>query len=95
MICYQEFNTKSPLNGLAAKWVEQNVALLPIDTSNVAPPARSSSTTQPAARVGLRATNTRAAWVRGRASGTFSTRPALAGGISNGSADRARRRAGR
>jgi ubiquitin-protein ligase len=39
MICYQEYNTKSPLNGLAAKWVEQNVALLPIDTRNVAPPA--------------------------------------------------------
>ena len=39
MICYQEFNTKSPLNGLAAKWVEQNAALLPIDTRNVAPPA--------------------------------------------------------
>ena len=39
MICYQEYNTKSPLNGLAAKWVEQNVSLLPIDSRNVAPPA--------------------------------------------------------
>ena len=41
MICYQEYNTKSPLNGLAAKWVEQNQSLLPIDTRNVAPPATS------------------------------------------------------
>lgn len=41
MICYQEYNTKSPLNGLAAKWVEQNAALLPVDTRNVAPPAAS------------------------------------------------------
>jgi len=39
MICYQEYNIKSPLNGLAAKWVEQNVRLLPIDNRNVAPPA--------------------------------------------------------
>lgn len=39
MICYQEYNTKSPLNGLAAKWVEQNQSLLPIDSRNVAPPA--------------------------------------------------------
>lgn len=43
MICYQEYNTKSPLNGLAAKWVEQNIALLPIDSRNVAPPAENSA----------------------------------------------------
>jgi len=48
MICYQEYNTKSPLNGLAAKWVEQNAALLPIDTRNVAPPAMSNNATAPA-----------------------------------------------
>src|SRR5260221_7338995 len=48
MICYQEFNTKSPLNGLAAKWVEQNAALLPIDTRNVAPPAMSTNPAPPA-----------------------------------------------
>jgi len=47
MICYQEFNTKSPLNGLAAKWVEQNAALLPIDTRNVAPPAMNSNPAPP------------------------------------------------
>jgi len=47
MICYQEFNTKSPLNGLAAKWVEQNAALLPIDTRNVAPPAMNGNAAPP------------------------------------------------
>lgn len=39
MITYQEYNTKSPLNGLAAKWAAQNSALLPIDPRNVSPPA--------------------------------------------------------
>src|SRR5260221_8674398 len=48
MICYQEFNTKSPLNGLAAKWVEQNAALLPIDARNVAPPAVNNNPAPPA-----------------------------------------------
>jgi|SRR5215469_16357418 len=38
MITYQEYNTKSPLNGLAAKWAAQNASLLPIDTRNVSPP---------------------------------------------------------
>lgn len=47
MICYQEYNTKSPLNGLAAKWVEQNAALLPIDSRNVAPPAENRAATPP------------------------------------------------
>jgi ubiquitin-protein ligase len=39
MITYQEFNTKSPLNGLAAKWAAQNAQLLPIDARNISPPA--------------------------------------------------------
>jgi len=39
MITYQEYNTKSPLNGLAAKWAAQNASLLPIDTRNISPPA--------------------------------------------------------
>jgi ubiquitin-protein ligase len=39
MICFQEYNIKSPLNGLAAKWVEQNLPLLPIDSRSIAPPA--------------------------------------------------------
>src|SRR5207237_6360069 len=38
MISYQEYNTKSPLNGLAAKWAAQNSHLLPIDPRPVAPP---------------------------------------------------------
>jgi ubiquitin-protein ligase len=38
MIAYQEYNTKSPLNGLAAKWAAQNANLLPIDARNIAPP---------------------------------------------------------
>src|ERR1700756_1590096 len=43
MIAYQEYNTKSPLNGLAAKWAAQNANLLPIDPRPVAPPLRSGS----------------------------------------------------
>lgn len=39
MIAYQEYNTKSPLNGLAAKWAAQNESLLPIDARNIAPPS--------------------------------------------------------
>lgn len=38
MIAYQEYNTKSPLNGLAAKWAAQNTHLLPIDPRPIAPP---------------------------------------------------------
>jgi hypothetical protein len=38
MITYQEYNTKSPLNGLAAKWAAQNSHVLPIDARPVAPP---------------------------------------------------------
>ncbi|MFI5103755.1 MAG: ubiquitin-conjugating enzyme E2 [Terriglobales bacterium] len=38
MIAYQEYNTKSPLNGLAAKWAAQNPQLLPVDAQPIAPP---------------------------------------------------------
>jgi ubiquitin-protein ligase len=38
MIAYQEYNTKSPLNGLAAKWAAQNAHMLPVDTRTIAPP---------------------------------------------------------
>jgi ubiquitin-protein ligase len=31
MIAYQSYNVKSPLNGEAARWVEQNVSRLPLD----------------------------------------------------------------
>ena len=53
MITYQEYNTKSPLNGLAAKWAAQNSSLLPIDSRNISPPAArpadSSSAAEPVA----------------------------------------------
>jgi ubiquitin-protein ligase len=39
MIAYQEYNAKSPLNGLAAKWAAQNARLLPIDARVIAPPS--------------------------------------------------------
>src|ERR1043166_910414 len=38
MISYQEYNTKSPLNGLAAKWAEQHAKLFPVDARDIAPP---------------------------------------------------------
>jgi ubiquitin-protein ligase len=46
MIAYQEYNTKSPLNGLAAKWAAQNSNLLPIDTRGIAPPSDDQTQTQ-------------------------------------------------
>jgi ubiquitin-protein ligase len=39
MIAYQEYNTKSPLNGLAAKWAAQNAHLLPVDSTELTPPS--------------------------------------------------------
>jgi len=38
MIAYQEYNTRSPLNGLAAKWAAEHQNMLPIDGQIVAPP---------------------------------------------------------
>jgi ubiquitin-protein ligase len=43
MIAFQEYNTKSPLNGLAAKWAAQNSSLLPIDPRTISPSAASVS----------------------------------------------------
>ena len=37
MIAFQEFNTKSPLNGLAAKWAAEHTHLRPIDSRNISP----------------------------------------------------------
>jgi ubiquitin-protein ligase len=48
MITYQEYNTKSPLNGLAAKWAAQNTNLLPIDPRSVAPPSETAIASAPA-----------------------------------------------
>lgn len=45
MIAYQEYNTRSPLNGLAAKWAAQNAHLLPIDPRAIAPPSLSPAET--------------------------------------------------
>lgn len=35
IISYQSYNTKSPLNGEAARWCEENARHLPIDTSDI------------------------------------------------------------
>jgi ubiquitin-protein ligase len=48
MIAYQEYNTKSPLNGLAAKWATQHPELLPIDSRNIAPPTNGPVEASPA-----------------------------------------------
>ncbi len=50
MIAFQEYNTKSPLNGLAAKWAAQNSSLLPVDPRPVAPPLGHGA--EPAVQVG-------------------------------------------
>jgi ubiquitin-protein ligase len=39
MIAYQEYNVRSPLNGLAAKWAAQHTHLLPVDSAELAPPS--------------------------------------------------------
>jgi ubiquitin-protein ligase len=44
MIAYQEYNTKSPLNGLAARWSEQHAHLFPVDARDIAPPLEKSKT---------------------------------------------------
>ena len=35
MLAYQSYNTKSPLNGEAAKWTDQNIERLPLDPVNM------------------------------------------------------------
>lgn len=35
MITYQSYNVTSPLNGIAAKWAKENIALFPIDKANL------------------------------------------------------------
>ena len=34
MLCFQSYNVKSPLNGEAAQWVEQNVGRLPLERTD-------------------------------------------------------------
>lgn len=48
MIAYQEYNTKSPLNGLAAKWSEQHANLFPVDVRDIAPPQEKAQATSDA-----------------------------------------------
>jgi ubiquitin-protein ligase len=38
MIAYQEYNTRSPLNGLAARWAAEHQHMIPIDRREIAPP---------------------------------------------------------
>jgi ubiquitin-protein ligase len=35
MIMYQNYNTTSPLNGIAAKWARENTDMLPADNKNI------------------------------------------------------------
>lgn len=65
MIAYQEYNTKSPLNGLAAKWAAQNPSLLPVDPRPIAPPLKSAdqpSNTESAADEGVAPAALQDAW---------------------------------
>jgi ubiquitin-protein ligase len=48
MIAYQEYNTKSPLNGLAAKWAAEHAHLLPIDSRNISPVSEAQTPAPPA-----------------------------------------------
>src|SRR6476620_8204002 len=48
MISYQEYNTKSPLNGLAAKCAAQKRQLLPVDPRPIAPPLADQPQDEPA-----------------------------------------------
>ena len=65
MIAYQEYNTKSPLNGLAAKWAAQNTNLLPIDPRNIAPPRTAATNASAAATVSLHSSQRHAPRVSG------------------------------
>jgi ubiquitin-protein ligase len=38
MIAFQEYNTKSPLNGIAARWAAEHAHMLPVDSREVSPP---------------------------------------------------------
>lgn len=47
MISYQEYNTKSPLNGLAARWAAENSHRLPVDGREIGPLAAGSRASPP------------------------------------------------
>ncbi len=50
MIAFQEYNIKSPLNGIAARWTEKNDARLPVDSRELAPSESSSTSGEPASQ---------------------------------------------
>jgi hypothetical protein len=52
MIAYQSYNTKSPLNGEAARWVEQHVGELPLDPVSMMPDDEGAPTPGPDVRAG-------------------------------------------
>jgi hypothetical protein len=35
MLCYQSYNTKSPLNAKAAAWAEENMDQLPLEKTDL------------------------------------------------------------
>ena len=43
MICYQNYNIKSPLNGEAAKWAESNIFRFPLDQADLNPRVKTES----------------------------------------------------
>ncbi len=49
MIAYQSYNTKSPLNGEAARWVDQHLEELPLDPVSMMPDDPGAVATSPAA----------------------------------------------
>jgi ubiquitin-protein ligase len=51
MIAYQSYNTKSPLNGEAARWVDQHVDELPLDPVSMMPDDAEAATTHGGAPV--------------------------------------------
>jgi ubiquitin-protein ligase len=55
MIAYQEYNTKSPLNGFAAKWAAEHASLLPVDGRTIAPPGIHSASGQDSSPVPMAA----------------------------------------
>jgi ubiquitin-protein ligase len=55
MIAYQSYNTKSPLNGEAARWVDQHIDELPLDSVSMMPDDDPSARAQaPPAQSGFR-----------------------------------------
>src|SRR5207253_443864 len=48
MIAYQSYNTKSPLNGEAARWVDEHVDRLPLDATSLLVEERGEETDEPA-----------------------------------------------